>query len=332
MKTNLTKALGIATLTVALLAGTAAAQDKAMSLTMAGASPGGLWSLLGVGVDRAAKQANPDATVTYQTSGGGVANVVLLEQKRADIGLVHNAELRLALEGQPPFREKAGNLAAIATMYDWAPMQLIVARSFADKHGLKTLEDLATRKPPIRIVLNRRGNIAQMVAEKMLEANGITTADIEKWGGAVVLAGSEEQADLIRDGRVDALFNSLFVGQRSLIEVGQHLDVVMLPAGDATIDKVAQSMGVTKFTIPAGSYAFQKEPVPTASLGALLVANKDMPEATAYALAKGLVENVGQINAVHPAMKALTPAFMVNQTVLPFHPGAQKLFKEKGLM
>ncbi|MGQ9369112.1 TAXI family TRAP transporter solute-binding subunit [Azospirillum sp. ST 5-10] len=332
MMTNVKKALGVAALAVAMLTGTAVAQTKDMRLTMAGASPGGLWSLLGVGVDRAVKESFPNSTVTYQTSGGGVANVVLLEQKRADIGLVHNAELRLALQGEAPFRQKSTGLVAIASMYDWAPMQFVVAKDFAERYGLKTIEDLAAKKPPIRLVLNRRGNISQMVAEKMLAANGISAGDIEKWGGAVVLAGSEEQADLIRDGRVDALFNSLFVGQRSLIEVGQHMNVVMLPAGDATIAKVAESMGVTKFTIPANSYEFQKEPVQTASLGALLVADQAMPEDTAYALAKALVENVGQITSVHPAMKALTPEFMTKQDVLPFHPGAEKLFKEKGLM
>ena len=41
---------------------------------LAGASPGGLWSLLGAGVDKAMRASYPNATVTYQTSGGGFAN------------------------------------------------------------------------------------------------------------------------------------------------------------------------------------------------------------------------------------------------------------------
>jgi TRAP transporter TAXI family solute receptor len=245
---------------------------------------------------------------------------------------VHNAELRLALGGEPPFRQKSKDLVAIASLYDWAPMQFIVTRDFAETHGIKTLEDIAAKKPPIRIVLNRRGNIAQMVAERMLQATGVTAADIEKWGGAVVLAGSEEQSDLIRDRRVDALFNSLFVGQRSLIEVGQSLDVVLLPASDETIAKVGESMGVGKYVIPANAYPFQKEPVQTATLGAILVASKSLPEDAAYAVTKALVDNIAQVKTIHPAMKDLTPEFMTKQDLVPFHPGAMKLYKEKGLM
>ena len=49
---------------------------------MCGASPGGLWSLLGAGVDQAMKAAYPGSVVTYQTSGGGFANVGLLSQKK----------------------------------------------------------------------------------------------------------------------------------------------------------------------------------------------------------------------------------------------------------
>ncbi len=324
--------LGIAVLAAALASGAAMAQDKSFKLTLAGASPGGLWSLLGVGTDRALKESFPGSTVTYQTSGGGIANVGLVEQKRAELGLVHDAELRLAVDGEPPFKTKASDVAAVANLYDWAPMQVVVTRDFAERHGLKTFEDIAAKKVPIRVVLNRRGNIAHMVAEQMFAAAGASTQDIEKWGGAVVLAGSEEQADLMRDRRVDALVNSLFVGQRSVVEIGQAVNVVMLPVGDATIQKVANAMGVGKFTIPAGSYAFQPEAVPTVTLGALMITRKSISDDVAYAVAKALVENIEQVRAVHPAMKALTPQFLTQHKTVPYHPGAVKYYKEKGLM
>ena len=49
---------------------------------MAGASPGGLWSLLGAGVDKAMRASHPNATVTYQTSGGGFANAAQIASKK----------------------------------------------------------------------------------------------------------------------------------------------------------------------------------------------------------------------------------------------------------
>lgn len=316
-------------LAISCLVSPAGAQTYEM--TLAGASPGGLWSLLGVGVDRAVKGSFPGSTITYQTTGGGIANVGLVEQKRAEMGLVHNAEMRLALNGEPPFRAPVKDLAALAYVYNWAPMQFLLTKEFAEKHGIRSFEDIAAKKPPIRVALNRRGNISQAVADEMFKAIGVTADDIKNWGGTVVLAASEEQADLIRDRRVDGIFNSLFVGQRSLLEVGQAIDVVLLPVGEATIKKVSEKLRIDAFVIPAKSYPFQPDPVPTLSLGAMLVVNKAMSEKDAYNLAKALVDNIDQIQGVHASMKALTPQFLTQQKVLPYHPGAAKLYQERGL-
>ena len=50
--------------------------SAASNITLCGGSPGGLWSLLGAGLDAAVRKIEPDTTVTYQTSSGGFANIV----------------------------------------------------------------------------------------------------------------------------------------------------------------------------------------------------------------------------------------------------------------
>ncbi len=310
----------------------AQAQGKTYQLTLAGASPGGLWSALGLGLDKAMKAAYPGSTVTYQTSGGGIANVQLLEKKAVPLGIVHNMELRMAQDGDPPFKSKVSDLRVIAYLYNWAPVQLLVNKDFAEKYGLQSFEDIAVKKPPIRVATNRRGNVVNELVDRMFKAINVTGKDIEKWGGSVVPAASQEQDDLMRNRRIDASFNSLFVRQRSILEMSNSVNVVMLPVGDATIDKVAKLSGVDRYVIPAKSYDFQPDAVPTVSLGALLVANKSMSDEDAYNIAKGIVERVDEIRNVHPAMKALSAKFLTQQKAGEFHPGAAKLYKEKGLL
>jgi TRAP transporter TAXI family solute receptor len=190
-----------------------------------------------------------------------------------------------------------------------------------------------TKKAPVRMVLNRRGNIAHDIAIKMLEAAGASLDDVKAWGGNVVLAGSEEQGDLMKDRRVDMIFNSLFVGQRSLIEVGNAVDVVMLPVSQAVIDKAGKATGAEPYVIKAGSYAFQPNEVPTLTIGALIVANKAMPDAEAHAITKALIEKVDAMRAVHPSMKELTPELMPTQMAsFEYHPGAIAAYKAAGLV
>jgi uncharacterized protein len=326
------KLMAIAAGFAVMLAGAAQAQTPPYQLTLAGASPGGLWSSIGLGLDKAMKAAYPGSTITYQTSGGGIANVQLLEKQTVPLGIVHNMELRMAQNGEPPFKSKAEDLRVIAYLYNWAPVQLILTKEFADKYGIKTFEDIAVKKPPLRVASNRRGNVVHEVVDRMFKAIGVTEKDIEKWGGSVIPAASKEQGDLLRNRRIDGFFNSLFVGQRSILEVAHAVNVVMLPVSDATIKKVTEETGTDRFVIPANAYAFQPVATPTVSLGAMLVVNKSMSDQEAYNIAKAMVEHVKEMQSVHPAMKALTPKFMTEQKAGQFHPGAAKLYKEKGLL
>ena len=324
-------ALHAASLAVALVAASPVAAQK-YELTLAGASPGGLWSLIGIGVDGAVKAAYAGSTVTYQTSGGGFANVGLLQKKTAQLAVVHNAELKLALEGGEPFKAPSKDLRAIAYLYNWSPQFALVTKSFAEKHGLKSFDDLAAKKPPLRVAVNRRGNIAESISARLFAAIGVSFADIEKGGGQVVFAASEEQSDLIKDRRVDMIHNSLFHPAKSVLEAGQALEVVLLPISEPVIKKVSAEMGIEPCAIKAGTYEFQKQDVPSVCLGASLVAHESMDEATGYNLAKALVEQIDKMRAVHPSMKALTPQLMGSESVIPYHPGAAKYYREKGLL
>lgn len=309
-----------------------AANAQPYNFALAGASPSGLWSSLGVGINKAVKAEFPGSTITYQTSGGGLANIALIDSGKAKLGIAQDPELKLALEGAKPFSKPIKSMRAIAYLYDWGPMQLIMARDFAEKYGIKTFEDIAVKKPPLRVTINRRGNIAEGIALAMFKAIGVTPADIEKWGGSVIFAASQEQTDLYKDRRADLIFNSLFVKQGSLLEATNAIESVMLPVSDAVIEKVAAETGVKKFVIPANSYSFQKEPMPTTTLGAGLIVNQDMDDQTAYNLAKALTVHIHELQAVHGAMKALTPQVLVDMKVIPYHPGAIKYYKEAGLM
>ena len=108
------------------LASAAAWAQGPYRMTLSGASPSGLWTILGVGIDGAVKASFPGSTITYQTSGGGFANIALLDQGKVELGLAHDAELRVAQQGGKPFTKPVTSLRAIALMYDWAPMQMVM--------------------------------------------------------------------------------------------------------------------------------------------------------------------------------------------------------------
>jgi len=299
---------------------------------LAGASPGGLWSLLGVGVDKALRASYPDNTVTYQTSGGGFANAVLVATDKVNMGIMHDAEAKLAAEGVDPYKAPVSNIRAMAVMYNFAAFQPMITKEFADKYGVYSYADLAEKKPPVRLIINKRGNIAHNQAVEVLEAYGVTLKDIESWGGSILYAGSGDAVELMKNRQADLTTNNVFVGHSSVREIVNTIPVVMLPMRDDVIQTVRNKMGTLDMVIPKSAYEFLPGDYKTLALTAMLVVNADTSDDEVYKITKALVSNIGEIQGVHKAMRAITPEMMVGQNAIPFHPGAIKAFKEAGLM
>jgi hypothetical protein len=301
------------------------------NLTLCGASPGGLWSLLGAGVDNAVKAAHPGSTITYQTSGGGFANVVQLDQKKCDLAIIHDAEVKAAMQGLEPFKSPVSSMRTLAVMYTWAPLQLIVAKDYAEEHGLTSIEDIAAKKLPINILVNRRGNVVSDIAVSLLTAAGASPDNIKSWGGSVTYAASKEQGELMRDRRADAILNSLFVGHRSISQLASAIDLALLPMGKETAAAVMKEWTIGDFVIPKTAYEWAPQDTYTVTVSAQLFVREDADEKTVTDLATALIEHADKVAGVHKAMSALDANLMAKATAAPYHPAAEAVYKAKGL-
>ncbi|WP_161139884.1 TAXI family TRAP transporter solute-binding subunit [Propylenella binzhouense] len=302
------------------------------TMTVCGASPGGLWSLVGAGLDAAMKAAYPGSTITYQTSSGGLANVVQVKGGTCEIGMANDGDLIYAVEGREPFKDKVQGLKAIAVLYDWAPVMWIARKDFAEKYGIKDLNDLKTAKPPVRLAFNRRGLLTSAITEATLEAIGITLDDIKSWGGTVQFQASNEQAELMQNGRIDLLANTLFEGHRSIAEMAQAVDLAMVDVPDEAAKKTIEEFHLKPWTIPASAHDWQKKDAKTVTTSIILFADEKLDEQTAYDITKAMIEHPDRMAAVSSAMSRFKPSIMIDQEAAPFHEGAIRAYKEAGLM
>lgn len=317
-------------LTVLLVSLGAAAEPYKM--TLSGASPSGLWTMIGVGIDGAVKERFPGSTITYQTSGGGLANIALIDQGKVEMGIAHDAELHIAALGAKPFGKPITSLRAIALLYDWAPMQMVITKAFAEKYGIHSFDDIAAKKPPLRVAFNKRGNITEHVAVEMFKAIGVSLEDIKKWGGDVIYAASDEQGNLMKDKRIDMFTNGVFVRTSFIVQAGDAVDLVLLPVSEDVVNKVSQELNIAPFVVKAGSYSWQPVDVQTVALSAVLVVNGSMDDKIAHDLAAALHKHIDKLQGAHGTLKALTPEFLASQKVVPYHKGAEAYYREAGLL
>ncbi len=324
--------LSILAAAVGIAVSSTMAVAEPVNLTLSGGNPGGLWSLLGAGIDRATKVDDGDSVVTYQATGGGFANIGLLGANRTDLGLLHDAEAKIALQGGEPFKAPINNMRAIGYLYNWAPMHFFLERSVAEEYNIDSLDDIAGSGAPLRIGINRSGNITSNVALMMLEEAGVTEDMLSDAGGQFVRAGANEQADLIQDGRLDMITNGIFINHSSFRAVDQNSDVVLLTVPAEIIEATNAAFGTGTMVIPGGSYSNQSDDVTSVALGALLVATEAMPDDIAGSLASSLVNNIDEVRAVHSSMKQLSPELLATPSVLEFHPAAAEVYRKAGLI
>jgi len=89
---------------------------------------------------------------------------------------------------------------------------------------------------------------------------------------------------------------------------------------------------LTETVIPANTYKGVDYETRGVGRWHFMVCRADFPEEAAYQIAKALAEHHKDLVAVMVAARSSTPENSVRQAVLPFHPGAEKYFREKGYL
>jgi TRAP transporter TAXI family solute receptor len=84
--------------------------------------------------------------------------------------------------------------------------------------------------------------------------------------------------------------------------------------------------------IPAGTYDGQDADVPTVTVTNILVTRADISDEEAYQMTKQLFENLPELVAAHKAAKGIKLENAVKGLPIPLHPGAEKYYREKGLL
>jgi TRAP transporter TAXI family solute receptor len=313
------------------------ASAQPYNLTIAGYSPGGLVSTVGAGLDRALNAAYPGSTITYQTSSGGLANAMLLEQKKVPLALISDTELDVVLKGKPPFKQPIKDLRTLFHPYSpssrFQATHFLANKDWADKNGIKTVADIAAKKPAMRIAVNRPGNLDGDVSLGVMTAYGISQDDVKKWGGQVVRAASQEMTSLMLDRRLDVVSFGISINHPRIREMANGLELVMLPITDEVAKKVSAELGAQPCTIRAGEYPFLAGDSSSVCVGMLVLVRADMDEQTAYNVTRGITENLDKYKAAHRLLEqAVSLESFTEKALAPFHPGAAKYFAEKGLM
>ena len=305
---------------VLLLGGTAAlAQSKQLSIATGGT--GGVYYPLGGGFANILGKEIPGVTATAQVTGGSVANLQLIASGKADIAFSQVDAAWDAINGKDKFPSKLP-ITALAVMYPNHMHAVTVEGT-----GINKIEDLKGK----RVSTGSPGSATEVYAVRVLEAAGINhETDIKK-----DRLGVAESVNALKDKKIEAFF---WVGGLPTAAV---TDIAATPNTKVKILDIAhltQKMNAkygplyAEATIPKATYKGMEADAKNNTVWNIMAVNASMPEDLAYQLTKIMLEKREDLALVHKEALNIKPEWQTsNRAGIPWHPGALKYFKEKGL-
>lgn len=274
-----------------------------------------------------AGQPGPERTrhsLFRKSTGGSVYNINTIRAGELDFGVTQSDWQYHAYKGTSQFADKGPftDLRAVFSLYT-EPMTL-VARADA---GIKTFADLKGK----RVNVGNPGSGARATVDVMLGAMGMDAA--KDFSLAAELAAAE-QSQALCDNKVDAIFFAVGHPSGTIKEATTSCDSVLVNIDGPKIQKLIDDNSFYSWaTIPGGMYRGTDKDVKTFGVRATLVASTKVPDKVVYEVVKSVFENFDDFKKLHPSFESLTKEDMINAArTAPLHPGAEKYYKEVGLI
>ena len=106
----------------------------------------------------------------------------------------------------------------------------------------------------------------------------------------------------------------------------------MLPVSEKSRKRVTEKYSYfLSGTITKDVYGLSED-VPTLATASVILVRGDTSEELVYQITQAILQQVDEVQTIHPSMQAFNPEMAVFGPVVPFHKGAERFFKEVGLL
>lgn len=288
-------------------------------LNIATGPTGGTYYPVGAAMAKIWTDKIPGLKASAQSSGGTFNNIQLMGSSEAEAcfadGLYYDA-----YNGKARFEGKPQDfMRGIVVLYPEV-IHIVVAKD----SGIKSFADLKGK----RVSFGSVGGSVTATSEKLFRAAGLDPKKDIK----VEYLGHADSVAAFADKRIDAAVTMGAIGISSVVEPTTVGTVELISIPSEAVEKMcAETLYFSPYTIKAGTYKGQDKELTTFSSPNIIAVHKKLDNDTVYQMTRQLFENKGDLVAVAAVMKAMQPE-NVTQIKIPLHPGAERFYKEKGLL
>ncbi|GAC1477553.1 MAG: TAXI family TRAP transporter solute-binding subunit [Pseudarthrobacter sp.] len=289
-------------------------------LAFATAGKGGVFYPLGSAMATVLSKYIAGVTVAPGMTGGSAENMKLLQQGKVQLALTLADTAWDASQGKLSGWSERVPVRTLLNTYS-GYMHIVTLEGL----GIKTVADLKGK----RLSTGMPGSGTEVKGLRVLEAYGVDPKDFQQerldYGDAALA---------LKDGKLDAFLSDAGLPGKPIADLAATpgKKVRLLPNGDA-VPKMVAKYGPLYFaaSIPKGTYQGVDEDVPAAAVANLLVAHQQMDAALAHEITKAILEHTAELLTAHKSAREITLGNAVRGSPIPFHPGALRYYKGKGI-
>ena len=264
----------------------------------------------------------PNLIASAVSSRGSVDNVNAIISGLRNSGFAQSDVAYWAYTGTGTMegKEPAKELRTIAALFQ-EHIHLVALK----KSNINSVKDLKGK----RVSLDEPGSGTYVDAKLILESNGLSTSDVK----AEALKG-KAATDALRNGKVDGIFVVAGFPTGAIVELASAVDVKLVPIDGAGAKALTSKYGFfSQSPIPSGTYEGVDE-VNTVAVGAQWFTSAKEDNELIYQITKALwnKESRKLMDVGHAKGKTITPESALSGVGVPLHPGAEKFYKEAGLI
>ena len=290
-------------------------------LSIATGGTGGVYYPYGGGIAKILNENLPGVRATAEVTAASVDNLKLIRDGRADVAFSLADTLADAVTGRGAFAGRPIPAASLAVLYSNYTHIVTLASS-----GVGSVADLRGKV----VSTGSPGSGTELIAARLLRASGLDPdRDVTRQG-----LGVSESAGALKDGKIAAFFWSGGLPTAAVQDLAHTPGMsIRLIESASLLPAIQRDYGSLYFRleVPAASYPGIEQPVPVVGVANVLVVNRNMPDDLAHDITRLLFEKQHDLAAIHPEARNLSLQTAVAGSPAEFHPGAVRLYREKGV-
>ena len=249
-----------------------------------------------------------------EVTGGPMQNMALVHTGDAQFGMTTMGPAAESIAGTNPIAPglQMTGACAMFPMYQ-TPFSITALNS----SGITTIAEIP---PGSKIGFGPAGSTSDTYFPRIMEELGV---DFERRNGGWTDLGGQ-----LQDGLIDVIAFAAGVPVPAVSQLEVQTDVNIIEFTEAEQAQVIKSFPVSQFEIAAETYTTLTSGARSVSMWNFAIANCGLPESLVKAVVDVVMSDNARMVNIHKAARSTLPEHWDKNSVLKWHPGAAKWFRE----